>query len=127
MIEIRKVENPDIARKICVEAGTPWNEQTKVIANISGSEILQFAVFSYDGEMGHILALGGFEGGLTIQDGLCRAILNIMDLNGVKEVSLPIDFQKLAQKLGGFKEKNGEYHLKLAGFFCCNCKKGNMK
>ena len=120
MIEIRKVEDPALAERVCLENNIPYSASYKVIATIEGDEILQSAVFSYDREEGAIHAISGFRGDMMLLDGLCRAILNIMDIKGVKEVSLPLKFDKLAKYVGFSKEEDC-YRLSLEGFFTCSC------
>lgn len=125
MIEIRKVEDPSIARKICEEKGVEYRENYHVIATIEGENILHSAVFSYEKEVGNIYSISGFDGDTLLLDGLCRAILNIMDIQGVKVVYLSEKYSKLASYVG-FSKDGDEYKLNLEGFFNCSCssKKG---
>lgn len=125
MIEIRKVEDAILAEKVCQENGIEYNDDYHVIATLEGKNILQSAVFSYKNEQGSIHAISGFEGNIDLLDGLCRAILNIMDINGVKVVYLSSKYEKLASHVG-FSKKNGQYRIELEGFFKCSCssKKG---
>jgi hypothetical protein len=83
-------------------------------------------VFSYEKDIGNIQVISGFNGELSLLDGLCRAILNIMDINGVKYVYLPLKYKKIAE-LVGFKEEDSKYSLELEGFFCCGCCKNTEK
>ena len=123
MIEIRKITDEQTAQKICVAHNIDWNPANHVIATIEQGEILHFAVFEYNGEMGKIHAISGFDGDILMLDGLCRAILNIMDINGVKYVCLPLEYNELAEKIG-FKNQNDCYYLVLDGFFNCGCHRG---
>ena len=120
MIEIRKITDEQIAQKICAAHNIDWDPAYHVIATIEQEEILHCAIFEYNGEIGEIHAISGFDGDISMLDGLCRAILNIMDINGVKYVCLPLKYDKLAQKIG-FKAQNDHYHLVLDGFFKCSC------
>ncbi len=120
MIEIRKINDEETARLICAQGQLEWKPEYHVIATIEGGNILISAVFSYKNDIGEIYSISGFDGDLAMLDGLCRAILNIMDINGVKDVYLPEKFAELAQKIG-FKNDNGRYHLSLEGFFKCGC------
>lgn len=120
MIEIKKVTDLDVARRICAENGVEWRDDYRVIATIERGEVLQCAVFSYENEHGEISVIEGFNGELALLDGLCRAILNIMDINGVKVVSLPGKYAKIAEYVG-FKPQNDGYQLELEGFFKCGC------
>ena len=122
MIEIRKVNDKTIAKKVCEENNILYQEDFHVIATIEGENILQSAVFTYKKEQGTIHAISGFGGDILLLDGLCRAILNIMDINGVKEVYLPLKYDKLASYVG-FSRENDQFHLKLEGFFDCHCSK----
>ena len=120
MVEITVVKERNIAENICLEAGIPWADDLRIIATTEGESVINSAVFKYDGEEGEILHINGFNGDILFLDGLCRAILNIMDLNGVKYVYLPLRFRDIAKYIG-FKEENGQYVLKLEGFFQCGC------
>ncbi len=120
MIEIKKITDKDFAQKICIAHNIDWQPEFHVIATIEQGEVLHCAVFEYGGESGEIHAISGFDGDILMLDGLCRAILNIMDINGVKYVYLPPKYDKLAHKIG-FTMQNGCYYLSLEGFFKCSC------
>ena len=124
MIEIKKINDEKIAQKICEEQGLSWNPNNHVIATLSGEKWLNSAVFSYSGEEGIIHSIQGFDGDLAMLDGLCRAILNIMDINSVKCVYFTSENEELAKKVG-FSEKNGQYYIELEGFFGCGCCKAS--
>ena len=120
MIEIKKINDDRIAKMVCEEQGLAWSHDIHVIATMNGEKWLNSAVFSYSGEEGKIQSISGFDGDLDMLDGLCRAILNIMDINNVKHVYFTRNNAKLAQKIG-FSMKNGQYYLELEGFFRCGC------
>ncbi len=120
MIEIKRVNNLNLAKKICAEHGVEWNPECHVIATLEGENTLNFAVFDYQNEQGNIFAIGGFNNELDLLDGLCRSILNIMDINGVKVVYLPLKYEKLAKHMG-FSIENGRFQINLEGFFNCGC------
>ena len=120
MVEIKKVTDRRLAQRICSDCGITWQEDRHVIATLDRDDVLNYAVFTYDGEIGTIYAIGGFENEISMLDGLCRAILNIMDLNGVKYAYLPLKYDELAKKVG-FSNENEQYVLQLEGFFCCKC------
>lgn len=120
MIEIKKVTDSAVAQRICASNGIDWKPEYHVIATIEGEEVLQSAVFSYRDEIGEIHAIHGFDGDIDLLDGLCRAILNIMDINGVKYVYLSGKYEILARHVG-FKLENDRYFLALEGFFQCGC------
>ena len=120
MIEIKKVTDPIVIAQIYETHQISKEEKDHVIATIENGEILHCAVFSYENETGKIKAISGFNEDLLLLAGLCRAILNILDINGVKEVYLPIRYEKLANFVG-FKKTEEEYLLHLEGFFKCGC------
>jgi len=122
MIEIKKITDLELAQKLCVDNGMTWAENYKVIATMDGENPLNMAIFSYDGEEGTIYKIAGFEDDIMMLDGLCRAILNIMDINHVKHVYLSSEYDKLA-KYVGFQESDGSFVLSLEGFFQCKCSK----
>ncbi|MBQ8894182.1 MAG: hypothetical protein IJ043_07210 [Clostridia bacterium] len=120
MIEIKKVRDIELAQKICGDNGVDWNPQYHIIATIENDTVLQCAVFDYENEDGEILVIDGFDGEISLLDGLCRAILNIMDINGVKLVTMPLKYKKIADHVG-FKLQKENYQLELEGFFQCGC------
>ncbi len=126
MIEIKKVTDPAIAEKICEEAHITPNEKYHIIATVEQGNIVNSAVFQYDHDEGRILHISGFNGDILMLDGLCRAILNMMDIQGVKVVYLSSKYEKLA-KYVGFHRNQDQFELQLEGFFQCGCcrKKGN--
>ena len=120
MIEIKKVTDPKLIERIVGEHGINLEPSDFVIATVEQKKILQCAVFSYENDEGKIKAISGFEGDLNLLDGLCRAILNIMDINGVKVVYLSKKHPELA-KYVGFKVCEKGFVLDLEGFFKCGC------
>ncbi len=120
MIEIRKITDLQTAKKVCLEQNIAWDPAYHVIATIEQENILHCAVFEYGDEIGKIHAISGFDGDILMLDGLCRAILNIMDINAVKHIYLPLKYDKLADKIG-FALQNDCYYLNLNGFFKCCC------
>ncbi len=120
MIAIKKVEDLKQRNIIAETFSIELQAEDKLIATFDGDEILQCAVFCYENECGKIRLLEGFDGNLDYLDGLCRSILNIMDINGVKEIYLPLKYEKIAKKIG-FSLKNDAFFLNLEGFFSCGC------
>ena len=120
MIEIKKVTDINHAQAICREYNVVWQPDYHVIATMESDNVLQCAVFSYAKNRGEILVIAGFNDDINLLDGLCRAILNIMDINCVKEVYLSKKYDELAEKVG-FKLQNDSFYLKLEGFFGCGC------
>ncbi|MBQ6811035.1 MAG: hypothetical protein IJO94_06505 [Firmicutes bacterium] len=121
MIEIKKVTDPLILDRISKDHQIKIECSDHVIATIEREKILHCAVFSYEDEIGKIKAISGFEGDMDLLDGLCRAILNIMDINGVKQVYLSNKYAKLAEFVGFSKAEGSNYILQLEGFFQCGC------
>ena len=120
MVEIKKVTDPALIRQIAEEHCIELEPADFVIATVEQGEILQCAVFSYTDEIGKIKVICGFDGDINLLDGLCRAILNIMDINGVKVVYLSEKYPKLA-KFVGFNTSDHGFELALEGFFKCGC------
>ena len=125
MIEIKKVTDPNVVDRISAENQITINAEDYVIATVENGNILQCAVFSYTNEEGKIKVISGFDGDMDLLDGLCRAILNIMDINGVKQVYLSKKYSELAKYVGFSKAENQDFILQLEGFFkcCCNSNK----
>lgn len=120
MIEIRQVRDPFLAKKICEDNGLKYQNDYHVIATIDNEKTVNHAVYSYAKGEGAILSISGFNDEIDLLEGLCRAVLNIMDLNGVINVFLPDKYRNLAEKIGFSSCENG-YSLDLDGFFCSRC------
>lgn len=124
MIEIKKINEQEIIKRICDRYSLEWKKEYHVIATIENGEVLHCAVFEYQNGVGFIHAIAGFDDDIEMLDGLCRAILNIMDINGVELVKMPLKYQKLAEKIG-FSIEDDAYSIKLDGFFKCCCHQQN--
>ena len=122
MIAIQTVKDTKKILEICKNSGVEWKPTYQVIATIEGEKVLQYAIFEYNGEEGIIHSIGGFEEDLNMLDGLCRAIMNIMEIRGVKQCSLPKKYSKLASFVG-FKEEESLFTVDLTTFFKCCCHK----
>ncbi len=120
MIEIKRVTDPRMIEQIGCDYQVQIQEKDHVIATIEAGRVLHCAVFSYDENEGKIKAISGFGDDLDLLDGLCRAILNIMDINGVKVVYLSEKYEKLGRHVG-FKPCEKGFVLELEGFFKCGC------
>lgn len=122
MIAIQSVTDKDKILEICENCGVEWHSALRVIATVENNVVLQHAIFEFDGEQGSIHSIGGFEEDLGMLDGLCRAILNIMEIHGVKQCYLSKKYRKLALAVG-FKEENESFTVDLTTFFRCCCHK----
>lgn len=122
MVEIKKIKDEEFKKSICLEYGVVFDEKKHIIATIENGKTINCAIFAYEDEVGEIYAIDGFTGDLAMLDGLCRAILNIMDINGVKVIYLSEKYGELAEKVG-FKRENNRFSLQLEGFFKCCCHK----
>ena len=121
MIEIKKVEDIDLAKKICIENDIDWSDDNHIIATVDNQTVLHCAVFGYENE---IDSIDCFDGYILMLDGMCRAILNIMDIHGVREVYMSNKYRRIAEYVGFKTMENGEFYLELTGFFKCGCCKG---
>lgn len=120
MIQILTVKNPLERTKICQKAGLRDKEEYRIIAIHDDAGIIsEGAIFKYQNEHGEILWIDMGKD-LDLADGLARSILNIMEIRGVKKVTLPLNYELLAQKLR-FHKINDHFEVNLEGYFCCSC------
>ncbi len=120
MIQILSVKDEEQRRLICNKADISYNESLHIIANFSENLLpQQSAVFSYTGESGEILWIETGDD-MDLSVGLGKAVLSIMEIRGVKEVSLSKKFAKLAELLR-FQYVGDQYKLSLEGYFSCGC------
>ena len=120
MIQILTVTDITQKQGICAKAAIPLSDDLHIIAVFEDDGIVsQGAIFRYLGTEGEILWLDmGDDFDLT--EGLARSVLSIMEIRGVKKVSLPLTYETLAQKLN-FSKCEDKFEVSLEGFFCCNC------
>lgn len=120
MIQILTVKDKQQRANFCAKAGVCDSPDLSVIAVFDENEIPENgAVFHYSGEHGEILWLEMNED-LDLSVGLGKSILSIMELRGVKEVSLPLHYEKLAKALR-FEKHPDAYRVQLEGYFGCCC------
>ncbi len=120
MIQILTVKNPLERTKLCQKAGLTDKEEYRIIAIHNDAGIIsEGAIFKYRNELGEILWIDMGED-MDLADGLARAVLNIMEIRSVKKVTLPLNYQVLAQKLR-FHLVEDHFEVNLEGYFCCSC------
>ena len=120
MIQILSVQDERQRNAICKKAGIQDNDDLHIIAIHDDNDIvLEGAVFRFDSANGEILWLDMGDD-IELADGLARAVFNIMEIRGVKTVSLPAEYNALAQKLS-FKALDSHFEVSLDGYFCCGC------
>ena len=121
MIQILSVKDEQRRSVMCKKAGIDDHNDLHIIAiHNSDGIICQGAIFKYREEIGEILWLDMGDD-IDLSDGLARAVLNIMDIRGVKTVTLPFGYDALAKKLR-FKMTGDHFEVSLEGYFCCGCK-----
>ena len=120
MIQILTVKNPFDRAKICKKAGITDKPENKVIAIHNDDGVIsEGAIFRYENEFGEILWLD-MGNDIELADGLARAVLNIMEIRGVKIVTLPLSYEFLAKKLR-FHLVDDHFEVNLDGYFYCSC------
>lgn len=120
MIQILTVKNPEDRAMLCQKAGLIDKEEYHIIAVHEGDGVLgQGAIFRYQDDPGEILWLD-MGNDIELADGLSRAILSILEIRGIKKVTLPLEYEQLAEKL---KLKRGTdcFVANLDRFFCRGC------
>ena len=125
MVQILAVRDLNQRLKVLCKAGLEDSADLHVIAVHNTEGVMnEGAVFRYSGEIGEILWLDMGED-MDLAEGLAKAILNIMEIRGVKIVTLPLTYVKLAQKLR-FTRQNNCFEVSLEGYFCCACNHNNF-
>ncbi len=120
MIQILTVKSPLERAKLCQKAGLTCSEDHHIIAIHDDADVIGMgAIFKYQNDFGEILWLDMGED-VDLADGLARSILSIMEIRGVKKVTLPLNYETLARKLK-FQLADDHYEVNLEGYFCCSC------
>ena len=120
MIAILSVKDPDKKQEICRKAGVPYHEDLHVIASFEDGKMMYGAVFEICREEGTIHWIDASGDDFSVSEGLGKAVLNIMDLRGVKKAFMPLSMEKLAAPLR-FSKKEGRYEVEITGYFSCGC------
>ena len=116
MIQILTVKDPLEQRKLCQKAGLIFSEDHHIIAIHNETGVIEMgAIFKYQNDFGEILWLDMGED-VDLADGLARSILSIMEIRGVKKVTLPLKYETLARKLN-FQLVDDYYEVNLEGYF----------
>ncbi len=120
MIQILTVRDPNQRELFCQKAELIDNDNLHIIAiHDERGMVCEGAIFKYQGESGEILWLD-MGSDIELADGLGRAILSIMEIRGVKRVTMPSEYELLAEKMR-FKRIEDHYEVTLEGYFCCGC------
>lgn len=120
MIQILTVQNLNDKQKICSRAGLEYNDSLHIIASFAeDGQPKEAAVFDYCKESGRILWIESAEDS-DLLEGIAKSLLSIMELRGVKTVTLPLQYADLAEKLR-FTKRDDSYTVSLDGYFCCSC------
>ncbi len=122
MIEIKKVDSIE-RLNFLKEKSNIKEKYVLAFEAIDKNESLGYCIYkqNYD-NIGRILALCLEDKALTdtLGYGICKAVLNSMDLDGIKKVYWEENNQELCKRLL-FKKENEKYLLNLEGYFSSGC------
>ena len=121
MIQVLSVTDENKKIELCAAAGISYSDSLHIIASFDdGGKMGCGAIFRYDGQTGEILWMDDAEKDKELLIGLGKAVLNIMDLRGVKHVLMPLKLESIAVPLR-FERKQDRFVLDLEGYFTCGC------
>ena len=120
MLEIRESKDKTRAQEFVKEQGSDYNLSDDIVMVCADAdEILGVSALSLRESKVYLDLLLTIEtmGDLAFKAGLARAIMNLADLRGIKEIygSCP-ELSELYEMLR-FKKEEGEYRLSLDGYF----------
>ena len=121
MIQILSVKDENKKKELCAEAGISYSDALHIIASFDDDgKVGCSAIFRYDGQSGEILWISDAESDKELLIGLGKAVLNILDLRGVKHVQMPLALESIAIPLR-FERGQEHFSLDLEGYFACGC------
>ena len=118
MLIIKPIQTKREQEEICVECGALYNPDALAYSAREDEALLGVSQFRILGQYAQIYDLCNVRGvedfeALIIMG---RAVLNFVDLCGVKEAYISASNLSLNKALG-FKEVDGRWHLSLEGYF----------
>lgn len=121
MIQILSVKDETQKKELCKKAGIAFSDELHINASFTEDGNIEYgAIFRFQGENGEILWMDAESKDMDLICGIGKAILSIMELRGVKEVTLPLSYAELA-KLLHFEKASDVFKVNLEGYFCCGC------
>ncbi|MBQ6947149.1 MAG: hypothetical protein IJN42_03790 [Clostridia bacterium] len=120
MIQILTVKDEKQRKSLCEKAGIEYDLSLSIIATFDEKDQPEYgAIFRYIGEIGEILWIE-MNDDFDLTLGLGKSILSIMELRGVKTVTMPLHYERLAKGLR-FETKDEHFSVNLEGYFNCCC------
>lgn len=130
MLEIKPIEDKNEQETLCRLCGIEYREELFAYKAYEDGKLFAAAQFDICGEYAVIYGMSQVTGSADDFEGmfiLGRAVLNFLDLCGVKEAVYRVTdehSEKLA-KLVGFRKVGEEYRISLVGLFTSPCSHGN--
>lgn len=130
MLEIKPIEDKTEQEKLCRLCGEEYREELFAYKAYDNGSLFAVAQFDICGDSAIVFGMHQTIGSTDDFEGmfiLGRAVLNFLDLCGVKEAVFRITdshSEKLAKLVGFRKGDNGEYRISLAGLFTSPCAHG---
>lgn len=130
MLEIKPIEDKSEQEKLCRLCGEEYREELFAYKAHENGELFAVAQFDICGESAVVFGMHQVIDSTDDYEGmfiLGRAVLNFLDLCGVKEAIYKVtdDRSERLAKLIGFRNTDGEYRISLVGLFTSPCSHGN--
>lgn len=130
MLEIKPIEDKNEQEKLCLLCGEEYREELFAYKAFENEKLFAVAQFDICGESAVVFGMHQVIGSTDDNEGmfiLGRAVLNFLDLCGVKEAFYNVtdDCSERLAKLIGFRNTDGKYRISLVGLFTSHCSHGN--
>ena len=127
MLEIKPITDSNEQMEILDQCGIEYRDGMFAYKAYEGSSLLAAAQFDIEGSIAVLDAISQAKGTAEDFEGmfiLGRAVLNFLDLCGVKTVvsRSKNEGERRLLKCVGFKEVHDELHINLEGLFDGHCK-----
>lgn len=127
MLEVKKIQNKDEQRRLCVSWGIGYMADALAYSAVAGTDpigIVQFAIREKAGVIYNITLRPGIDDGDALFI-MGRAAMNFVDLCKVTDMYYEDTDKKLGGLLGFKSNEEGRLYMNLKGFFDepCNRRK----
>lgn len=128
MLIIKPIQTKREQEDICAGCGVQYNPDALAYAAREDDALLGVSQFRILGKYAEVYDLHNAEGVDDLEALIImgRAVLNFVDLCGVKEAYINTTNRSLHKTLG-FREREGRWHLSLEGYFNSPCKGGERE
>ena len=127
MLVAKPIQDKNEQKNICEICSIPFRPEAFAYSQCENGEVIaasQFDISSNGGTLLDIQMKDGLEDDIEALFILGRAVLNFLDLSGIKTCTFPVrnEHDKKMARMLGFKESEGIWTAVLEGMFDGKCK-----